>query len=58
MWKTKEGDLIFTTEPYHLDNRSLIDLFDLLLPLGLEMEVLPRSGWYEGHTILIAISKQ
>jgi hypothetical protein len=57
MWKDESGNLLFTTEPYHCAADELAAFSGDLVKLGLEAEVLPRSGWYPGSTILIVVRK-
>jgi hypothetical protein len=45
LWKDENGELLFTTEPYHYYDSDLAALSNDLSELGLEAEVLPRSGW-------------
>jgi len=56
LWKDKEGNLVFTTEPYHLNTDDFFKFVLEMADLGLDTEVLPSSGWYPNHTILIAVT--
>jgi len=58
MWRDEQGQLVFTTEPYHADQEHLSAYAEQLRLLGLQLTILPRSGWYEGNTILLAVTRQ
>src|SRR2546429_188703 len=57
MWRTREGNLVFTSEPYHVDLETLEKFRKEVRPLGLAVELLPYSPYYPGKTFLLCVSK-
>jgi hypothetical protein len=58
LWRDENGDFVFTSELYHCRVSGLAQLSSDLSELGLEAEVLPRSGWNPNSTILIVVRRR
>jgi hypothetical protein len=58
LWRDENGDFVFTSEPYHSRGSRLAQLSSDISELGLEAEVLPRSGWNPNSTILIVVRRR
>lgn len=57
LWRTRDGDVIFTAEPYQVYGDDLADVIGKLAEYGVRLDVSGYSPYYPGGTLLITCSK-
>lgn len=57
LWKTKDGKIIYVTQPYGISWGNLKALVKRCEELGLEAEISAHSTYFPGSTILIKAQK-
>jgi hypothetical protein len=57
-WIGRDGERVFTFEPYSLCGQDIVRLVAALEPLGLTLDVSGRSGWYPGDAALVTIRQE
>ena len=58
MWRTPEGELFATADPYHIELEDLEPLLSVSRELGLDVTLDGRSIYYPGHTFTIIITRR
>jgi hypothetical protein len=58
IWRTPEGETVFTTEPYGLDGASFAAFVAECMELGLRVEVAADSPWNPGETVLVMVRRE
>jgi hypothetical protein len=57
LWRDKDGNLVFTAEPYDV-RMSVLEVFSTgLAQAGLDLEISSRSPWYPTFTTLLKIRR-
>lgn len=55
LWMNAEGQHVLTGEPYGITGEALAPFLAEMASLNLEVTILARSPWYQGHTVLIMV---
>lgn len=58
MWRTADGELFATADPYNVQLEDLEPLLAISRELGLDVAVDGRSLYYPGHTFTITITRR
>jgi hypothetical protein len=58
MWLTREGERVFTAEPYHFEGADFADLAAECQQLGLRIYVNGLSPYFPGRSLLIVILRE
>jgi hypothetical protein len=58
MWRTSDGELFATADPYHVQLKDLEPLLTISRELDLDVTVDGRSVYYPGHTFTITITQR
>ena len=57
MWRTSDGELFATADPYNLRLEDLEPLLTISRELGLDVRLDGQSIYYPGHTFNITITR-
>jgi hypothetical protein len=55
LWRGALGRLVFVSQPYNLDQRTIQEMIEWGRPLKLQFHITAWQSWhYPGHTLLVA----